>query len=121
MNLSWVQLGSLVMFFGVALGAFGAHALEGKLSEHYMEVYKTAVTYQFVHGIALFIIAYLSGQYNDPKIQLAGIFFLFGILLFSGSLYILSMSGIKWLGAITPLGGLSFLIGWILIFYAKTS
>jgi len=119
MNFSWVQIGSVAMFLGVALGAFGAHALRERLTDYYLDVYKTAVLYHFIHGLALFVVAWLSAQQSDPKVQTAGIFFLLGIVLFSGSLYLLSVTQIKWLGAITPLGGLSFLAGWIFLFCAK--
>lgn len=119
MNLNWIQLGSFMMFLGVILGAFGAHAIKDKVTEYSLEIYKTGVLYHFLHALALFIVAWLSTISADPKIQLAGIFFIIGIVLFSGSLYVLALSGIKILGAITPLGGLSFLIGWILLILAK--
>jgi uncharacterized membrane protein YgdD (TMEM256/DUF423 family) len=106
------------MFLGVAMGAFGSHLLRAKLSDHYLEVFKTGVLYHFLHALALFVVAWLSTQSSDPKVQYAGIFFMAGIVLFSGSLYILSITEIKWLGAITPLGGLSFLAGWALLFYS---
>jgi uncharacterized membrane protein YgdD (TMEM256/DUF423 family) len=115
----WVKIASLLMFLGVALGAFGSHALKSKLTDYYLDVYKTAVLYHFIHALSLFVIAWLSSVSNDPKINLAGIFMLVGIILFSGSLYLLSITGIKWLGAITPLGGLSFLVAWILVFLGK--
>ena len=116
MNYSWVQIGSLSMFLGVTLGAFGSHILRSRLSEHYFDVFKTGVLYHLIHALALFVVAWLSTQSNDPKIHFAGLLFLIGIVLFSGSLYILSITEIKWLGAITPLGGLSFLAGWFLLF-----
>lgn len=111
----WIKIASIFMFLGVALGAFGSHALKDKLSEYYLDVYKTAVLYQFVHALGLFVVAWLSTISQNPKIGLVGIFFSIGILLFSGSLYLLTITGIKWLGAITPLGGISFLIGWGLL------
>jgi len=117
--MNWIQLGSLMMFLAVALGAFGAHALKDKLDSHYLDVYKTAVLYHFIHALALFVIAWLRSQYQDPKIQIAGLFFLAGIILFSGSLYLLSVTPAKWLGAITPLGGLCFLTGWAMLFLGK--
>jgi uncharacterized membrane protein YgdD (TMEM256/DUF423 family) len=119
MNLSWIQLGSLFMFLAVGLGAFGSHLLRGKISDHYLDIYKTGVLYHFLHAIGIFIVAWLSTQSGDPKIQYAGICFMMGIILFSGSLYFLSVTEIKWLGAITPLGGLCFLAGWGLIFTSK--
>lgn len=112
----WAKAGSLMMFIAVALGAFGAHALRGKLGPHTMDIYKTAVLYHFVHGLGLFVVSWLNQQAADPKISWAGTCFVVGIVLFSGSLYLLTVTGQKWLGAITPLGGLSFLAGWLLLF-----
>lgn len=118
-NLNWVQLGSLFMFLGVVLGAFGSHALRPRISEYYFDIYKTGVLYHFIHALALFIVAWLTTQSADPKVHFAGICFILGIFLFSGSLYLLSISEIKWLGAITPLGGLAFLVGWFLLLHAQ--
>lgn len=115
----WIKIGSLLMFLAVALGAFGAHALKAKLTDYYLDVYNTAVLYHFIHALGLFVVAWLSTQSADPKITGAGIAFIIGIILFSGSLYVLSVTGIKWLGAITPLGGLSFLTGWALLTFSK--
>jgi len=115
----WIKIASILMFLGVALGAFGSHALRGKLTGYYLEVYKTGVLYHFIHALGLFVIAWASTQSQDSKINLAGIFMLAGIALFSGSLYLLSVTGQKWLGAVTPLGGVSFLIAWLLLFTSK--
>lgn len=112
----WIQLGSALMFLAVALGAFGSHALKSRLSEYSLDVYKTAIFYHVIHAISLFIVAWLSTQTISPKVHHAGMCFISGIILFSGSLYLLSITNIKWLGAITPLGGMSFLMGWILLF-----
>lgn len=114
----WIKLGSLGMFLAVALGAFGAHALKGKLSEYHLSVYHTAVLYQLVHALALFVVAWLSTVSSDPKVSMAGCFLLAGIVLFSGSLYCLAVTQIKWFGPITPLGGVSFLIGWGILFFS---
>ncbi len=103
------------MFLGVLLGAFGAHALREKLSAYHMDVFKTGVFYHFVHGLGLFLVAYLSTQTTDSKVTWAGILFIVGIFLFSGSLYALSVTGIRWFGAITPIGGLAFMTAWALI------
>ena len=108
-----------MMFFAVALGAFGSHAFKSRLTEYSLDVYKTAVLYHLVHAMGLFVVGYLSGITNDPKIGWAGIFLILGIILFSGSLYLLAATGYKWLGAITPLGGLSFLTAWFFIFLIK--
>ncbi len=112
----WIKTASIFMFLGVGLGAFGSHGLRDKLSEYSMDVYKTAVMYHFIHALGLFVVAWLSTQFPSPKINYAGIFLSSGIILFSGSLYALSVTGIKPLGAITPIGGMCFLIGWGLLF-----
>jgi len=111
----WLRIGGILMFLGVLLGAFGSHALKARLDSYSMEIYKTAVMYHLIHALAIFVVANLASLINDQKVQLAGIFLVTGIILFSGSLYLLAITGQKWLGAIAPLGGLAFLIGWILI------
>ena len=103
------------MFLAVALGAFGSHALRGRISDYYLDVYKTAVLYHMVHALGLFVVGWVSGFCHSAKVHYAGLFMLLGIVFFCGSLYVLSISGIKWLGAITPLGGLCFLSAWLLL------
>jgi uncharacterized membrane protein YgdD (TMEM256/DUF423 family) len=99
----------------VALGAFGAHALKASLSAEMLMVYRTGVDYQFVHTLALMMIIVLALKFPAVGLwKLSGVFFLVGIIIFSGSLYTLALSGIKVIGAITPIGGLCFLIGWML-------
>jgi len=115
----WIKIGSLLMFLGVAFGAFGAHALKGKLDAYYMDVFKTGVLYQMIHALGLFGVAWLSTFSNDPKIFWAGILMTVGVLLFSGSLYIICLSGVRAFGAVTPLGGLCFLAAWILLLTTK--
>lgn len=105
---------ALAGFTGVAMGAFGAHGLKNMLSEHYLDVYRTAVNYQMWHALLLGIIAMLPEQ---RLLCWAGWAALAGIVLFSGSLYILSISKIGWLGMITPFGGLAFLMAWGLLAY----
>ncbi len=121
MNLNWIQIGSVVMFLGVALGAFGSHALKGKLSVYAIEIYKTGILYHFIHGFALFLISWIITVSTDPKIHYAGLCFLLGIIFFSGSLYILAITGIKTFGIITPIGGVLFLCGWGLLFFSQIS
>ena len=112
-------LGSLNAFLAVALGAFGAHGLEGKLSERMLDVYKTGVQYHMIHAIGLILIALLSNHLSQTSfIGWAGWLMFLGIVLFSGSLYVLSMTGIGVFGAITPLGGVSFLAAWLLVMIA---
>jgi uncharacterized membrane protein YgdD (TMEM256/DUF423 family) len=105
-------------FLSVALGAFGAHGLEGKVSQKGLEQWGKAVDYQMFHTMALFVTALLMGKIQTGAMTGAGWFFFIGILLFSGSLYIYAPTGIKTFAMITPIGGLSFLIGWILLGYA---
>lgn len=112
----FLLLSSLSAFFAVGLGAFGAHGLRGKLDEHLMTVYQTGVQYHFWHALGLGLIAVLMKLYPDAALlRWAGALMFTGILVFSGSLYALSLSGINWLGAITPIGGLAFLTAWLLM------
>ncbi|MFT4416224.1 DUF423 domain-containing protein [Fredinandcohnia humi] len=109
-------LGALNAFLAVALGAFGAHGLEGKISEKYLKTWNTGVQYQMFHAIGLFIVAFLADKLPQSNlVTSAGWSMFIGILLFSGSLYVLSVSGIKILGAVTPFGGVAFLVGWVLL------
>lgn len=109
----FIILGSLNAFLSVALGAFGAHGLEGKLTERMMNIWEKGVTYQMFHSTGLFLVAFVASKIPDSSLVMwAGWLMCIGIVLFSGSLYVLSTSGIKVLGAITPLGGVAFLIAW---------
>jgi len=112
----WAKIASTLLFIGVGLGAFGAHALKEKLTPYAIDVFKTGVLYHLIHALGLFAVAWISTINNDPRIFWAGIFLTVGIVLFSGSLYLLAVTGIKMFGAVTPLGGLSFLTGWVLLF-----
>ena len=100
----------------VIMGAFGAHALKDKLSEYSMSIYDKAVLYQFFHAFAILFVAFLNQLLSSETFDICGILFIIGILLFSGSLFILAITDIKWLGAITPLGGLLFIIAWVALF-----
>ncbi|THE13758.1 DUF423 domain-containing protein [Bacillus timonensis] len=112
-------LGAIHAFLAVALGAFGAHGLEGKITEKYLKTWNTAVQYQMFHALGLFVVAFLADKFSQVSlITTAGWSLFVGIILFSGSLYVLSVSGIKILGAITPLGGVAFLLGWVLLMVA---
>ena len=112
-------------FLGVALGAFGAHGLRGALANavdgaRRIEVWETAAHYQLLHALALALAAYLAQRTASPLANLAGYLFQAGIVIFSGSLYSLSISGVRALGAITPLGGLCFLAAWAAVIAAAT-
>lgn len=98
----------------VALGAFGAHALKERLSSRALEIFETGARYQMYHALALLLVAVLLQQLEAGQtlLTVAGSAFLVGIMLFCGSLYALSLTGIKWLGAVAPLGGLAFMVGW---------
>jgi uncharacterized membrane protein YgdD (TMEM256/DUF423 family) len=108
----WLISASIVGFLSVALGAFGAHTLKNVLDDYGKSIYEKAVFYQMFHTIALFVVGILQHLVKDTSFSIAGWGFLIGILLFSGSLYLLAATGIKWLGAITPFGGVAFLFGW---------
>lgn len=102
--------------FAVALGAFGAHGLKARLSPELMSAYQTGVQYHFYHTGALLVCALLlrSGL-NHPAFHLAAYSYMAGIVIFSGSLYVLAITGQRWLGMLTPVGGLAFLLGWLLL------
>ncbi len=107
---------ALAAFLAVGLGAFAAHGLRGRLDEHMMEVFQTGVRYHFFHALGLALIAMLVKPYPDSKLLCwSGWLMLAGIVVFSGSLYLLTLSGLTWLGMITPFGGLAFLAAWLLL------
>lgn len=109
----FISLASFSAMLAVAFGAFGAHALKNRLDDYALGVFETAVQYHFIHSLALLAVGILAlSQPHTVLLKSAGWMFLLGILVFSGSLYCLSLTGIKWLGAITPLGGLAFIAGW---------
>lgn len=113
-----VMLGGALAAVAVAAGAFGAHALAGRLEPRMLEVWETAARYNMYHALGLFVAAWLAQQATGQAANVAAVAFVTGIVLFSGSLYVLALSGIKWLGAITPLGGVAFLVGWIACIFA---
>ncbi len=108
-----IAAGAFNAFLAVAAGAFAAHGLKNILSVEYINTFKTAADYQMMHGIGLILIGILNRQNTNHYNIAAAIFMFVGIILFSGSLYALTLTGIKWLGIITPFGGLCFLIAWL--------
>ncbi|MEK6481438.1 DUF423 domain-containing protein [Catalinimonas sp. 4WD22] len=103
----------------VMIGAFGAHALRASLeASNRLDTFETAVKYQFYHTLALLAIGLLMYKLSDKLLGYAGLSMVGGVLIFSGSLYILCLTGVRWLGAITPIGGLLMIIGWVLLFWA---
>ena len=117
----WIKLGGIFGGLGVMLGAFGAHSLKGRLVEQSLQTFQTGVLYQFIHSLALILVGLLSMHFVDEhqkQVERAGFFFVAGIVLFSGSLYSLALGGPKFLGPITPLGGLCFIIGWFMLTFS---
>src|SRR5437868_5522850 len=112
MDRTFMLVGAVAGFLGVGLGAFGAHGLRGRLSPDMLAVFETAVRYQMYHVLALLLTAAILPRFGGWLVHAAGWFFIAGIVLFSGSLYALALTGVTVLGAITPIGGLAFLAGW---------
>lgn len=111
-------LGSLFAFIAVAAGAFGAHALRQKLNADLLSIFEVGVRYQMYHALALLCVGFANGMFPHPLISVAGWLFVAGIIIFSGSLYLLALSGIRTWGAITPIGGTLMLIGWLCLIIA---
>jgi|SRR5690242_13617703 len=119
MHKRFLKTGAFIGALSVALGAFGAHTLKNQVSDFALSIFETAVRYQFYHVFALLTAGILFKEFPNKLVKLSGILFITGIILFSGSLYVLTyikaavMPGYDWIGAITPLGGLCFIAGWI--------
>lgn len=111
----FLALGSILAGLGVAAGAFGAHALKDILDPPMLQVFETATRYVMYHAFGLCIVSWAIDRYPEQRLEKSGWLFLIGILLFSGSLYMVSLAGIRWMGAVTPIGGLAFMIGWLLL------
>lgn len=115
----FVMFGAILMAIGVGAGAFGAHGLEAYLTKYELTgTFETAVRYLIYHALALFVTAWLVEKWDVQTLTWAGYAFIAGAVLFSGSLFLLVVTRISWLGAITPLGGVAFIAGWVLIFVA---
>lgn len=115
---TFAALGATFGGLAVLLGAFGAHALRERLSEADLATFEIGVRYQMYHALALFVVAWASTQWDSSAVPAAGWAFTTGIIVFSGSLYVLVFTGMRWLGAITPIGGVAFLVGWALLAWA---
>jgi uncharacterized membrane protein YgdD (TMEM256/DUF423 family) len=117
--MNWTAAGAIFMALAVGMGAFGAHALKERLDEYSLTVYEKAVFYHFVHALGILLISLLgrAGIIGASAENRCGWLFAIGILLFSGSLYALALSGTRILGAITPFGGIAFIVGWLLLAY----
>jgi uncharacterized membrane protein YgdD (TMEM256/DUF423 family) len=108
-------------FLGVALGAFAGHSLEARLTPDMLDVFETAVRYQMYHAFALFAAAWGFSRWQHRAFAVAGWLFAVGSVIFCGSLYVLALSGERWLGALTPVGGLAFLAGWLCLAWGSAS
>ncbi len=114
---NFIRLGALLGFLGVAAGAFGAHLLRAKLSSDMMAIYETASRYQLIHSLALVMVGILRMlRPGAVALSVSGWAFFSGTIVFSGSLYLLALSGVRLLGAVTPFGGLALLFGWVALF-----
>lgn len=111
-------LGAGSAFVGVAAGAFGAHGLKGRLTPELLDAFEVGVRYQMYHAMGLMLVAWAQTRWPGPLASAGGWLFVAGTVVFSGSLYLLSLTGARWLGAVTPLGGLAFLAGWLCLAWA---
>ena len=111
-------LGSGFALIAVITGAFAAHTLKSRLSPDMFQVFEVAVRYQMYHALGLVAVAWAASQWSSQLITASGWLFVAGIVIFSGSLYILSLTGVRWLGAITPIGGVAFIVGWGCLLWA---
>ncbi|HTM11826.1 MAG TPA: DUF423 domain-containing protein [Bryobacteraceae bacterium] len=117
--MNWSSVGAILLALAVMIGAFGAHALQGRLDAYSKGVYETGVMYHFFHALGLLVVSFLPriGALSAARAGWVCMLLLAGITLFSGSLYALAISGVRMLGAVTPLGGLAFIAAWILLAY----
>ena len=112
MGKAWLLIGSIMGFLSVAGGAFGAHALKARLATEMMEVFTTGTRYLMLHAVALLAVGLLAERLGGTSLTVAGWAFTIGTLIFTGSLWLLAGTGTRWLGAVTPIGGLTLLVGW---------
>ncbi len=114
----WIMIGALMAGIGVATGAFGAHGLKARLSKEDLDIFETGVRYWMYHSFAILFCGFIATRIDTALLRAAAICFLAGTLIFSGSLYALVLTGQRWLGAVTPIGGLLFLAGWGLLAFS---
>lgn len=114
----FLSSGAIFGLLGVAAGAFGAHVLRDRLTPDDLQIFETAVRYQMYHALALLAVGILGSRLPSSSVSAAGWCFLVGIIIFSGSLYLLVFTGARWWGAVTPIGGVSFLTGWVFLLWA---
>jgi uncharacterized membrane protein YgdD (TMEM256/DUF423 family) len=119
MGKSFITIGACLGFLAVAAGAFGAHILRSRLTPDDLVTFEIAARYQMYHALAIILVGSLLTRASVPLLNSSGWFFFYGSLVFSGSLYLLSWTGIRWLGALTPIGGILLLCGWACLFLAS--
>jgi uncharacterized membrane protein YgdD (TMEM256/DUF423 family) len=112
MSSGWFATGAIAAAVAVAMGAFGAHALKDRVPPDLLSIFDVGVRYHLAHALALLAVAWAADRWPGRWVEISGWAFVAGIVIFSGSLYLLSLTGARWLGAITPIGGLAFLVGW---------
>lgn len=117
-NVNWFGIGAAAGGVAVILGAFGAHALKARLTPELLTIFETGVRYHMYHALALLAVGWAAGRWGPAAVGVSGWAFLLGIIVFSGSLYILALSGVRAWGAVTPLGGLAFIVGWVTLAWA---
>jgi uncharacterized membrane protein YgdD (TMEM256/DUF423 family) len=115
MGRTFLMMGGAFGFLGVCIGAFAAHMLKQKLPPDLFDVFEVGVRYHMYHALAILVVGIVAIQFPESGVGLAGWLFAAGILIFSGSLYVLAITGTRWLGAITPIGGVAFLAGWAVL------
>ena len=113
MSSGWFGIGAIAGAIGVLLGAFGAHGLKSRVDPDLLAVFETGVRYHMYHALALLAVGWAATRWPGAWVSASGWLFLIGIVVFSGSLYMMTLTGARWLGAITPLGGLAFISGWV--------
>lgn len=117
-NVNWFGIGAAAGGLAVILGAFGAHALKERLTPELLAIFETGVRYHMYHALALLAVGWAADRWGASALGVAGWAFLLGIVVFSGSLYVLALSGVRAWGAVTPLGGVAFIVGWVALTWA---
>ena len=119
MSTTWFATGAIAAGLAVILGAFAAHGLESRVEPRMLTNFETGARYQMYHALALLAVGWAAHRFSHPAVDIAGWAFVAGIILFSGSLYVMALTGARWLGAVTPLGGLAFILGWVALAIAS--
>ena len=109
----WFSAGAVAAAIGVMLGAFGAHGLKSRVEPELLAVFETGVRYHLFHALGLLAVAWAAARWPGAWVQISGWAFVAGIVVFSGSLYLMALTGMRWLGAVTPIGGVAFILGWL--------